>query len=120
MTHSKFLSLLQDRNAAIECLRLLEDDVDPNSENVFLQGRQDWLCMQELLELAKFAAGVSPGYVPGVTHGESPSGRIDTGRPNIQNIPIRTAEGQAIREAFFGAQDKAPHDADFGFIERTE
>jgi hypothetical protein len=101
MTQDKFLKLLQDRDAAIECLRQLEDDVDPQSDYVFMQGRQEWFCMQELLELAKFAAGVSPGYVPGVTHGESPSGRIDTGRPNIQNIVAQTGAGKAMQAAIF-------------------
>lgn len=96
MTHDKFLSLLQDRNAAIEYLRQLEDDVDRHSENVFLQGRQEWVCMQELLELAKFAAGVSPGYVPGVTHGTAPITPAERRDWRNAEALLRTATGKSM------------------------
>lgn len=36
----------------------------------------------------------------------SPSGRFVKSEPNIQNIPIRTPEGAAIRKAFIDKLDK--------------
>lgn len=107
MTHSKFLKLLQDRDAAIECLRQIEHEpYEHDPDRVFLEGRQEWMTLQELIAVAKFAAGVCTYDETGDPQPVSPTGRIEESRPNLQNIPLSTPEGRKIREAFFGAMDK--------------
>jgi len=42
---------------------------------------------------------------------KSPTGRLATSQPNMQNIPIRTPEGKKIRDAFLKSLgDKEPSD----------
>jgi DNA polymerase-1 len=83
------------------------------------------LAYRRLSKLKSTYVDALPGLVnpeTGRIHGRfnqtvAATGRLSSSNPNLQNIPIRTAEGQEIRRAFIPAEGRVMLSADYSQIE---